>query len=227
MKKKLKVCRIFAFMPLHSEGKKTEHVQASTVWERFRRSWGVWCESLSRVCCHLGCSSDDKAQVQGPVIVGICVHARMCVWNQTDRKRPQPNTTPFIWPWLFLSDCPHSRKSSSAPPWTANVDSVLPLPLSLNGEKKGNKRCRSYRYLGSNTIFAPMHAFTLAVESPCHTSDFSPLKTLPFALVTRRHTRWPFYTKVSGNTRVLLADKNITHKVLQPCNYSCDASYFI
>lgn len=29
------------------------------------------CESLSRVRYHLGCSGDDKAQVQGPVIEGI------------------------------------------------------------------------------------------------------------------------------------------------------------
>lgn len=125
-----------------------DHVQTSTVWERFNRSLGVWCESLSRVRYHLGCSGDDKAQVQGPVIadffsffpctwVCVCVRARVCQAKQTER--PQPNTTPFIWPWLFQADCPHSRKSSSSPAPNSKCRSVSALPRSIS--KEDHKRC--------------------------------------------------------------------------------------
>lgn len=81
IKQMLKLCCIFAYIFTLGEREREsetgrEHVRASTVWERFNRSLGVWCESLSRVHYHLGCSGDDKAQVQGPVIVGfffLCV----------------------------------------------------------------------------------------------------------------------------------------------------------
>lgn len=53
-------------------------------------SLGVRCESLSRVRYHLGCSGDDKAQVQGPVIVGFVF---VCVGPNRQREKKDLSQT--------------------------------------------------------------------------------------------------------------------------------------
>lgn len=98
---------------------------------------------MSRVCYHLGCSDDDKAQVQGPVIVGIflsvyeCVCVCVCVCRAKQTEKDLSQTQHHLSGLDFSCLIAPTQGNQVALPPTASVDSVVLLPLTINGEEKG------------------------------------------------------------------------------------------